>query len=173
MRQLTHTLHLPPAQSELYDGPHPGWLRDVLEQLPYLQTLCVSQLPFFDHSSLHALRLHTDAKPSTGAVTSHTFSPRLLVAAQCYNATSSGLAEALLHLTNLLFLDLSNTTAARDNQVLANLRCMSNLQVLKLRQVNLRDQDVEILADAVKVCIRSLDVRGNLLTDSSFITLLR
>lgn len=135
--------------------------------------LVVSQLPFFDHSSLHALRLHTDTKPSTGAVTSQSFSPRLLIAAQCHNATSSGLAEALLHLPNLVFLDLSNTTAARDKQVLANLRCMSNLQVLKLRQVNLRDQDVEILADAVKVCIRSLDVRGNLLTDGSITTLRR
>lgn len=50
---------------------------------------------------------------------------------------------------------------------------MSNLQVLKLRQVNLRDQDVEILADAVRICIRSLDVRGNILTDSSIDTLLR
>lgn len=50
---------------------------------------------------------------------------------------------------------------------------MSNLQVLKLRQVNLRDQDVEILADAVGICIRSLDVRGNLLTDNSIKTLLR
>lgn len=119
------------------------------------------------------MRLHTDTKPSTGTVTSHTFSPRLLIAAQCHNATSSGLAEALLHLPNLVFLDLSNTTAARDKQVLANLRCMSNLQVLKLRQVNLRDQDVEVLADAVNTCIRSLDVRGNLLTDSSITTLLR
>lgn len=144
----------------------------MLEQLPYLQTLVVSQLPFFDHSSLHALALHSDTKRSTAASTSPTFSLRLLIAGQCHNTTSSGLAEALLHLPNLVFLDLSNTTAARDKNVLANLRCMSNLQVLKLRQVNLRDQDVEVLADAVKICIRSLDVRGNLLTDSSINTLL-
>ena len=132
----------------------------------------VSQLPFFDHSSLHALRHYSDTKQSTVTGTSPIFSPRLLIAAQCHNATSSGLAEALLHLPNLVFLDLSYTTAARDKYVLANLRCMSNLQVLKLRQVNLRDQDVEILADAVKISIRSLDIRGNLLTDSSIKTLL-
>lgn len=80
---------------------------------------------------------------------------------------------ALLHLPNLVYLDLSNTTAARDKHVLASLRCMSNLQVLKLRQVNLRDEDVGIFANAVTICIRSLDVRGNLLTDSSIGTLLR
>lgn len=145
----------------------------MLEQLPYLQTLVVSQLPFFDHSSLHALRLHSDSKQSTDTITCPTFSLRLLIASQCHNTTSSGLAEALLHFSNLVFLDLSYTTAARDKNVLGNLRCMSNLQVLKLRQVNLRDQDVGILADAVKIHIRSLDVRGNLLTDGSIETLLR
>ncbi|MCJ1467120.1 hypothetical protein MMC07_005742 [Pseudocyphellaria aurata] len=145
----------------------------MLEQLPYLQTLVVSQLPFFDHSSLDALRLSSDSKKTTATATSPTFSLRLLVAAQCPNTTSSSLAEALLHLPNLVFLDLSNTTAARDKHVLASLRCMSNLQVLKLRQVNLRDEDVEIFANAVTICIRSLDVRGNLLTDGSIDTLLR
>lgn len=172
VRELTHTLHLPPAQSEIYDGPHPEWLRDVLEQLPHLQTLVVSQIPFFDHSSLHALRLPGKTRQLVTTDVVPTFALRLLIATQCRNATSTGLSEALVHLPNLVFLDLSNTSAARDEQVLSKLRYMSNLQVLKLRQISLRDEDVKILADAVHTRIRSLDVRGNLLTDKSASTLL-
>ena len=172
VRELTHTLHLPPAQSEIYDGPHPEWLRDVLEQLPHLQTLVVSQILFFDHSSLCALRLSSKTRQLAIADTVPTFALRLLIATQCRNTTSTSLAEALIHLPNLVFLDLSNTTAARDKHVLSNLRYMSNLQVLKLRQINLKDEDVQILADAVHARVRSLDVRGNLLTDKSATTLL-
>ncbi len=170
VRQLTHTLHLPPAQSEIYGGPHPKWLRDVLEQLPHLQNLIVSQLPFFDHS---ALRLYGDTKKPELAEGVPTFALRLLIAAQCRNTTSSGLADFLMHFPNLVFLDLSNTLATRDKSVLSNLCYMPNLQVLKLRQVNLRDEDVEIVASAVGICVRSLDIRGNLLTDISAETLLR
>lgn len=172
VRELTHTLHLPPAQSELYDGPHPEWLRDVLEQLPHLQTLVVSQIPFFDHSSLRALHLSSESRQPASEDSSPTFALRLLIATQCLNTTSASLAEALVHLPNLVFLDLSNTTAARDKHVLSRLRYMSNLQVLKLRQVNLRDEDIETLADAVHTHVRSLDIRGNLLTDKSARTLL-
>ena len=56
VRQLTHTLHLPPALSEIYGGPNALWLRDVLDYLPNLQSLIVSRLPFFDHQSLVALK---------------------------------------------------------------------------------------------------------------------
>ena len=50
---------------------------------------------------------------------------------------------------------------------------MANLQVVKLRQVNLRDEDLETLAHAVGIRIRSLDVRSNILTDKSVNILLR
>jgi hypothetical protein len=40
-RELTHTLRLPPAQAELYDGPRPEWLREILSRLPRLQSLIV------------------------------------------------------------------------------------------------------------------------------------
>src|SRR6195952_5574967 len=40
-RELTHTLHLPPAQAELYDGPRADWLREILSRLPRLQSLIV------------------------------------------------------------------------------------------------------------------------------------
>jgi len=56
VRSLTHTLQLPPAHAEIYNGPHADWLRDVLERLPNLQTLIVRGLPFFDHAALQALK---------------------------------------------------------------------------------------------------------------------
>ncbi len=172
VRGLTHTLHLPPAQSEIYDGPHPEWLRDVLEHLPNLQSLVVSELPFFDHQSLLALRRHSsDRRPSIADVPP-SFALRLLIATHCMNTTSTALAEALSHFPSLVFVDLSNTLAARDQNVLSELKSMSNLQVLKLRNVNLRDEDVEILADAIDIRVRSLDLRGNHLTDRSVRTLL-
>jgi len=40
-RELTHTLRLPPAHAELYDGPRAEWLRDILLRLPRLQSLIV------------------------------------------------------------------------------------------------------------------------------------
>lgn len=166
MRELTHTLHLPPAQSEIYDRPHLKWLRDVLKQLPHLQNLRVSRFPFFDHS---ALILHDDIMPTNFP----TFALRLLIAEQCRNTTSSGLAQFLVHFPNLVYLSLSNTFAARDKSVLSNLKYLPNLQVLKLRQVNLRDEDIATLAAAVGIHVRSLDVRDNLLTDRSVESLLQ
>lgn len=82
------------------------------------------------------------------------------------------MAEALAHFPCLVFLDLSNTLAARDNHVLSKLKHISNLQVLKLRNVHMRDEDVEVLAEAIDIRVRSLDLRGNNLTDRSVRTLL-
>ena len=40
-RELTHTLILPPAQAEIYDGPRADWLDQILSRLPRLQSLIV------------------------------------------------------------------------------------------------------------------------------------
>ncbi|KAL8689467.1 MAG: hypothetical protein Q9218_004872 [Villophora microphyllina] len=170
VRSLTHTLHLPPAQAELYDGPHPGWLRDVLLKLPNLQSLVVSQLPFFDHASLLALRIPSsnnadDKRPPS-------FALRLLIATQCTNTTQRSLSDSLSAFPNLVFLDLSRTLGARDPTVLSKLRSMSSLQILKLSGIQLRDNDMVTLADAIGIRVRSLDVRDNFLTDNSVRTLL-
>ena len=165
VRQLTHTLHLPPAQSEIYDGPHPEWLRDVLEQLPHLQSLIVSQLPFFDHAALSVLRQQSTERSS--AEDFPIFLLRLLIATRCNNTTSASLAEAFLHWPNLVFLDLSDTIAARDNAVLSSLHFMSALQILKLRNIQLRDENMAVLADAIGLRVRSLDIRDNKVTDTS------
>ena len=167
VRELTHTLNLPPAQSELYDGPHPQWLRDVLEKLPNLQCLVVSQIPFFDHPSLLALKSPSAGRAASSLETIPSFPLRLLIATQCPNTTSAGLIEAFIHWPNLVFLDLSETLPAKDVNVLSGLEQMTSLQVLKLRHIGLRDKDCEIIAEAVKTRLRSLDVRDNLLTDES------
>lgn len=143
----------------------------MLEQLPKLQSLIVSRLPFFDHMALLALR-----NPSQGRRASLgdnlSLSLRLLNAAYCQNTTSSGLVEALTHFPNLAFLDLSNTLAARDKIVLTTLRYLPLIQVLKLRNIHLKDEDIETLADSIGIRVRSLDIQGNQLTDHSVRTLL-
>lgn len=72
----------------------------------------------------------------------------------------------------MLYLDLSFTYPARDHAVLKSLRNMTGLQVLKLRGISLRDEDVEVLARAISTRVRALDVRNNQLTDRSVRTLL-
>ena len=143
----------------------------MLEELPKLQSLIVSRLPFFDHMALLALR-----NPSHGRRASLgdslSLSLRLLNASYCQNTTSSGLVEALKHFPNLAFLDLSNTLAARDRIVLTTLRNLPLIQVLKLRNIHLKDEDIEILADSIGIRVRSLEVQGNHLTDHSVRTLL-
>lgn len=197
VRSLTHTLHLPPAHAEIYNGPKSDWLREVLDRLPNLQSLIVRGLPFFDHSALVTLKYTTPAHvpslnspptpsgyvelpgsiPFTGtsvapAAVPSTFGLRLLDASRCTNVTSSGLCHALRRFDNLLYLNLSWTFPARDTEVLRCFRHFSGLQVLKLRGVNLRDDDIEVLAWAIGRRVRSLDIGHNQLTDRSVRTLL-
>ena len=80
--------------------------------------------------------------------------------------------EGLVHFPNLAFLDLSNTLAVRDRSLLWKLGDLPLLQVLKLRSVHLRDDDMDILAEAIGLKVRSLDVQGNHLTDHSVRSLL-
>ncbi|KAJ5672115.1 hypothetical protein N7507_001242 [Penicillium longicatenatum] len=164
VRALTHTLHLPPALSEIYDGPRPTWLRDILEYLPCLQSLMVSRLPFFDHNCMVALR--NSQRPTQ-------YNIRLLLADHEPNATSSGLAEALLRFPLLTYLDFSYTTSVRDPGVLSSLSQLEHLQVLKLRGIGLKDPDAEFLANAIGKRVRVLDLRNNMLTDMAVRSLLQ
>ncbi|KAK4982750.1 hypothetical protein LTR50_007594 [Elasticomyces elasticus] len=197
VRSLTHTLHLPPAHAEIYDGPHADWLRDVLQRLPCLQSLIVRGLAFFDHASLIALKYSTGASsnqaeraPRPGTVelparfegdlsllrsldgTTWIFGLRLLDASRCTNVTAIGLCQALRRFEALIYLDLSYTPPARDASVLATLHSLHGLQVLRLKGLHLRDSDVALLAPAIRRKCRSLDLRGNNLTDVSVRSLL-
>ncbi|KAH9828394.1 leucine Rich Repeat [Teratosphaeria destructans] len=192
VRSMTHTLHLPPAHAELYNGPHADWLRDILERLPHLQSLMVRGLPFFDHASLQALKYckpkQQDRRPVSGVVelpgssgyafdassqvALPTFNLRLLDASRCPNVTGNALSQGLSKFETLLYLDLSFTYPARDTVVLSGLRHLSGLQVLKLRGVSLTDAALETLAEAIGQRVRSLDIRDNHITDRGVRTLL-
>ncbi|KAJ5122598.1 hypothetical protein N7526_009535 [Penicillium atrosanguineum] len=154
VRAMTHTLHLPPALSEIYGGPRPGWLRDIL----------VSRLPFFDHNAMYALNHHQS---------STVYNVRLLLADHEPNTTSAGLAETLLRFPLLTYLDLSYTSSARDRSVLSALSQLENLQVLKLRGIGLKDGDAEFLANAIGKRVRFLDISKNMLTDMAVRSLLQ
>nr|POE51132.1 hypothetical protein CFP56_70509 [Quercus suber] len=184
VRSLTHTLHLPPAHAELYDGPHADWLREVLERLPHLQSLIVRGLPFFDHAALQLLKYvkvqqNERAAPGglvglapsrvslpTAPVASRSgFSLRFLDCSRCLNVTAHGLAQALERFKSLLYLDLSFTYPAKQPEVLTALRRLGGLQVLKLRNTGLTDDALFTLAEAVGLVVRSLDIRNNLISD--------
>ncbi|KAL4930683.1 uncharacterized protein BDV17DRAFT_258331 [Aspergillus undulatus] len=167
VRMLTHTLHMPPALSEIYGGPRPEWLREIFEYLPCLQSLIVSGLPFFDHSAMMALRGAT-----SNGISSRTYNIRLLIAEREPNTTSQGIAETLLRFPELIYLDLSYTTAAKDQAVLSTISQLERLQVLKLRGLGLKDVDAEFVANAVGHRVRFLDLRDNKLTDSALRPLL-
>ena len=175
VRQLTHTLHLPPALSEIYGGPNPYWLRDVLEHLPNLQSLIVSRLPFFDHHSLIALRHASSARrPSLESEDERPqYDLKLLLAEREPNTTSAGLREAFFHFPHLVYLDLSYTSPVRDVSVLSALANLWDLQVLKLRGVGMRDSEAEVLANAIGIRVRLLDLRENHLTDMAVRSLMQ
>lgn len=173
VRSLTHTLHLPPAHAEIYNGPHADWLREVLEGLPNLQSLIVRGLPFFDHAALNALKYTRLSHNRNQLVLAQTpFGLRLLDASRCSNVTATGLQQALRRFDSLLYLDLSWTYPAKSPEVLRGLSQFRGLQVLKLRGISLKDDDVLILANAIKTRVRSLDLRNNQLTDRSVRVLL-
>ncbi|KAK4497656.1 hypothetical protein PRZ48_010309 [Zasmidium cellare] len=192
VRSQTHTLHFPPAHAEIYYGPQADWLRDLLERLPNLQSLIVRGLPFFDYAALQALSFirnkpeeHRHAPAGVvelpGSVGSFFQSPttlipsfglRLLDASRCPNVTSSGLAAALARFEGLMYLDLSFSYPAREDVVLNTLRKFTGLQVLKLRGISLKDENVRSLVAAVGLRVRSLDLRDNFITDRGVRTLL-
>lgn len=168
VRMLTHTLRLPPALSEIYGGPRPDWLRDLLDYLPCLQSLIVSKLPFFDHNAMTTL-----AVPTTYGQLLDPYNVRLLLADSEPNTTSLGLTQALLRLEWLVYLDLSSTRSAKDNGVLSCLSQLHHLQVLKLRNIGLKDTHAEYLANSIGTKVRFLDLRENQLTDMAVRSLLQ
>ncbi|KAF8861803.1 hypothetical protein BDZ45DRAFT_739967 [Acephala macrosclerotiorum] len=154
VRRLAHTLHIPPADTEFYGGPQPGWLRDILDRLPNLQALIVSSLSFFDHESLATI--HSSCQH-------HTKYPlKLLAASGCLNTTASSLTMALSHFPELIYLDLSGAQGSRSPYVLRQIGTLHNLRVLKMRNCGLRDDDIDPLSFTKN--LRSLDLSQNFLT---------
>lgn len=167
VRALTHTLEFPPAHAELYGGPHAEWLRNCLEYLPRLQCLRVNGLPFFDHAALLNLRYSSRWLKRDELNSFPSYGLRLLDASGCTNATSTGLAEALLHFPDLVSLDLSRTMAAKDDAVLKTLHHLRRLRILNLQGLALKDADFATVAQCIQIRVRSLDICDNNLTDAS------
>lgn len=154
VRLLVHTLHIPPAETEFYGGPQEGWLRDLLDRLPALQALIVSNLSYFDHQSLQTIHNGCQA---------HTKYPlKLLIASKCENTTASSLSLALSHFPELIYLDLSGAQGSRNSFVLRQIGTLQDLRVLILRNCGLRDDDIDHLSFSPR--LRSLDVSQNLLS---------
>jgi hypothetical protein len=175
VRMLTRTLclppYLPPALLAFHGGPRPGWLKEILVYLPGLQTLMVSKVPFFDHNAMAALK--APDKHGRAPISTRTYGIRVLLAEREPNTTAQGLSTTLLRFPDLVYLDLSYTKPARYPSVLSALSQLGNLQVLKLRGIGLKDDDIEFLANAVGIRVRFLDLRNNALTDVAVRSLLQ
>lgn len=166
VRRLAHTLHIPPAQPEFYGGPQTGWLKDILDRLPALQALIVSNLSFFDYQCLqichagHKFSLRSPAR----------YPLKLLIASECENTTAQSLTTALAQFPDLMYLDVSGAHGARSPHVLHQIGCLPNLKVLNLSKCGLRDEDLEYLKFTNN--LRSLDVSSNFLTERGISRLL-
>ncbi|KAF2274980.1 uncharacterized protein EI97DRAFT_443554 [Westerdykella ornata] len=158
--ELTHTIQLPALAYEINDELPTGWLRDCLQRLPSLQSLVVNAVRVFDYGSIKAIQ-------SSQTHTRQHYALRLLDASACVNAIPTALMEAIWALPNLVYLGLSETRGAKDHRVLAQLKTLQNLRILKLARLHLQDAEIEIIAASIGHRVQSLDVRDNDLTDVS------
>ena len=155
VRQLTHTLRVPPAAPERFVEPRQRWLREVFDQLPNLQSLIVSGVPFLDNRALMTLSSVCDSGFNSD------YPLKLLDASYCQNTVKSSLSVALKCLSHLIYLDLSGCRGARDPSVLSRLHSMTNLRILKLQNCGINYPGVRALAAAIGLRVRSLDLTHN------------
>ena len=169
VRQLTHTLRLPNAYIDFYDGSHPVWLRELLIALPNIQTLIVSGVPSFDHQAVLALR-YGHARPDSAFTTELPLpfnTLKLLDASCCFNVTVQSLLQVLSCFPNLAYLDLSRCIGTRNHAFLSKLGHLPELQILKLRNCGLRNTEIQTLVHAIAMRLRCLDLTGNYLDDEA------
>jgi hypothetical protein len=139
----------------------------LLDRLPSLQALIVSNLSFFDHQALQTIHqrkgslIQDDTK----------YNLRLLIASSCENTTAASLATALVHFPELVYLDLSCTQGSRSPSVLQKIGMLARLRVLKLRNCGLRDYDIDLLTLSPR--LRSLDLSDNSLTQNGIASLIK
>jgi hypothetical protein len=124
--------------------------------------LSMNDFPFFDHLSL----THTTSLPVPHQ---HL---RTLLAPNIHNSTATGLATLLHKLPHLRTLDLSQSTGANHPATLQAIAQLSLLTTLSLRSLNLDSATLSTLLKACGTRLRSLDLRGNALTDATAYMLL-
>lgn len=151
VRTLIRTFHIPSAKTKFHGVAREGWLRDLLDRLPSLQALILSDLSFFEHQSLANINHNTQKFCEI----------KLLITANYENTTSSNLASALLCFPEPFYLDLSSSQGAKSSVVLQRIVSLESLQVLKLRDCGLGDSDSEYLSFEPSSMIRSLDLNHN------------
>lgn len=175
-RAFVHTLRIIPSVANAASGGGTygitsaglpaAWLRDLVAQLPRLQSLILRGVDQVDATALQAFS-RTAKDDEEEGVSRQNLSPglgahiKLLDVSNCNQATAKGLAILLRRLENLLWLDLSRTPAARDTAVLDSLRHLRSLKVLKLRGCKLGDDRVKRLAAAIGRRVRWLDLEDN------------
>ena len=155
MRDLVRTLYFPPAEAEFYEGPKAVWLRDILDQLPSLQSLVTSQLSSFDHQALQAVH----QKYGETSANTMVYRLRMLIAAGCRNTTGTGFNLALQHFPDLVFLDLSSSQGARNPQILQQIGSLWQLKILRLNRCGFKDEDAEYIS--FPKSLLSLDISDN------------
>ena len=151
----TRTLSLEAVRPSIYTVLPHSWLHDILVKFPGLRELRMSEFPFFDAVSLLAVKAMR--RPHVELL--HLSVP------SSYNSTATGLCDLLDNLPRLQALDLSNCSGAGNILVL---KCIPpTVRTLTLRDLDLTDANWKTVAIRVGLGIRSLDVRGNSLTDAA------
>lgn len=152
-------------RASIYTSVPARWLGEVLRGLPGLRVLTLADCPFLDHAALLQAPVVL-AGPHRQL--------RELAATGCLNASAPGWAALLGRLPALRVLDLSGSSGANQPAVLAATVAARTpgLHVLALRDLRLTDAALGALAAAAGTRLRSLDVRGNLLSDASAAALL-
>ncbi|KAF8241970.1 RNI-like protein, partial [Wilcoxina mikolae CBS 423.85] len=156
----TRTLSLETVRASIYTTLPAKWLSDILTKFPLLRVLKLSDFPFFDHASLvvaDGLQPHPELQQ---------------LKASSYNSTAAGLCTLLQKLPGLLSLDLSSCNGANHTSTLQAIAQLHSLHTLALRDLKLDDVAAVTLCKAVGTRLRSLDLRGNLLTDATASNLL-
>ena len=147
---------------------HKDWLSRALIKLPNLLALNVSGITFFDHDSILAGGIQRQAHL------------RSLSVRGCANVTTKAITAFLFKTPQLHYLDLSFTKVDNKRDLgttLSSRSLLPRLQILKLRQIGLNDEDLLWLCGGVNdgqrrmpglgLRVWSLDVRDNLLTDAA------
>lgn len=174
VRRFTHTLHILPQSIAASTGTYsitsttlpPTWLRDLVERLPKLQALILRGVSEVDHATLQAF-----AKPTLTEVQQRVARQSLLLElcsclklldlSHCTQVTGKGLAVLLRKVPNLVWLDVSGTSACREIAVLESLQHLKNLKVLKMKGCKLDDSRVATLVHAIGRRVRWLDLENS------------